>query len=337
MKKIKYIIAIALIALINGAFAQEYFPDSTFVNYKNLANICIANKKNVEMSEITGIDKTFKNFYNDLNLVKSSLPDSLAFINIHYLNKEGMENKIIVSANKQKHTVYFIGKNNQYHKEQVPKYTLTMPVEDEAVLIVYTNSLSVLDELAKLDMQAILQDATQNIVEKGAFRVPQNFYFDHDGNKIIPESIESKSYHTPMDQIELTAGIGVALDKHILVPDINAKIAFTFANKGIVKNRYSLSGQWKYFFDKNASTGKTDMHVNPFINVGYEHNFGKKPGESNWYGIEAGYLLKENGGHFDDNTFRLALTMKLPNKFTISPEFYIGEKIYPGIRLIYGF
>jgi len=336
MKKLNYLIIISFIFTVNSSFAQEYYPDTIFVNFENKANICIANKNNSKINAIENIQETFVNFHHDLELIKSTIPDSLKYLNIRYIIELTDENKIIISPNTNEQQVYYFGENDSFYKYELPKYTIIIPLE-KSKLIIQVNDLTVLTELKEKNIAVILNEAANNLGKEARHRIPQNYYFDHDGKNLDTNSKKTKSYHKPMDQIELTGGIGAGLDKHVLVPDLNARIAFTFANKGIYKSRYYAGMQWKYYFDNNITTGKTDMNINPFLHVGYEYNFGKSPEDSRWYGLEVGYLLKERGGHFDSNTIKVALSMKLPQKFTISPEIYIGEKIYPGLRLVYGF
>lgn len=322
--------------MLKHTFAQEYYPDSLFVNYNKKANICIANKNNSKLNEIENIQENFVDFYNDFELIKNTIPDSLNYLKIRYIIEVTDENKIVISSNESDEQVYYFGENNSFYKYELPKYTILIPLV-KSKLIIQVNDLEILKELKEINVATIINDAANNLDEKGMHRIPQNFYFDHDGKSLDVSSKKTKSDHKPMDQIELTAAAGVGLDQHILVPDLNARMAFSFANKGIYKSKYYIGMQWKYYFDDNATTGKTDININPFLNIGYEYNFSKTPENSKLYGIEVGYLLKERGGHFDNNTFKVALSMKLPQKFTISPEVYIGDKVYPGLRLVYGF
>ncbi len=338
MKNLKFLLIIGLAIVFQKSLAQEYYtPDSLFVNYKNLANICLATNNNAKINQIDDIDRNFESFISNFSLIESKLTDSLKYSKMQYRIAEDDENQIIISENKKDKTIFYFGDDNTFYELQFSKYTITIPLEKHYMLSIQVNDLKVLSELQKVGLNSIIQSAWNNMGESAKHRIPQNFYFDYKENSIVADSKKTKTYHEPMDQIELTGAVGMALDKHVLVPDFNAKISFIFANKGIYKSRYSVSMQWKYFFDDNITTGKTDININPFLNVGYEYNFGKNPESSKWYGLELGYLLKEKGGHFDSNTFKLAFKMKMHNKFSVSPELYIGKDVYPGLRLTYGF
>lgn len=338
MKKVKYLLVFGITLITLQSFSQDLInPDSLFINYKNIATICIANNDNSKVNEIEGITTNYQNFIRDLELIKNDLPDSMNQIKLIHKVDEFSDNIIVISSNESNEVVYYLGENKSYHKKVTPKYSAYISLEKGNSLIVQNNNLDVfLSDLGRQDLDKIVENAWQEMGKDAKNRVSLNFYYDHDGEKILGNTKEIKSYHKPMDQIELTGGVGVALDQHILVPDLNAKIAFTFAKKGIYKSKYTISGQWKYYFDEN-NQGETEININPFLNVGYEHNFSKNPNAPRWFGLEVGYLLKQRGDHYNDNTFRLAVTMGLPSKFVISPELYIGEDIYPGIRLVYGF
>jgi hypothetical protein len=338
MKNIKYLIIITLSIVLHKSQAQEvYIPDSLFINYKNVATITLATRNIEKINQIEDIDRCFESFTSNFSLIKSKLSDSLKYSKMQYRIAENEENQIIISENVKDKTIFYFGDNDSFYELQLSKYTIIIPLENYNALSVQVNDLNVLDDLQKTGMNNIIQSAWNNRGEKAKHRVPQNLYFDYNENAIDADSRKVKTHYKPMDQIELTGGIGVALDQHLIVPDLNAKISFTFANKGIYRSKYSVSMQWKYFFDNNITTGKTDININPFLNIGYAHNFSRNHENTTWYGLEVGYLLKEKGSHFDSNTFKVALSMKLPNKFIIAPEIYISDDFYPGLRLIYGF
>lgn len=337
MKKIKYLIIIGLVVLIQRTNAQEIInPDSLIINYKNVATICLATDCISKLDKVNDINSVYKSFVLDFKLIRNSIPDTFRYVNIQYIHKDGEENIINVSENIHDRTTFYFGENNDYIKYQLSKYTINITLEKRRMIIIKVNDLDIIEELQSKDLSLLLKSSEDLLGKEVKKRIGMNFYFDHNGENIVENSKKTKTYHKPMDQIELVGGAGVSLDQHIWVPDFNARIAFTFAKKGVHKDRYLLSLQWKYFFDENPS-GKTDININPYLNIGYERNFSNDPSSPNWYGIYVGYLLKERGGHYDDDTFKVSVGINLTEKIKFYPEMYIGKVSYPGIRVGFSF
>jgi hypothetical protein len=135
------------------------------------------------------------------------------------------------------------------------------------------------------------------------------------------------------DMLSLKAGVGANLIKNQPVIDLSGELAFVFQKKGISKNQYYLTYNLLYDFIDNSKT-----NLNSFLNLGYRYNLSNNRDDSDWLGVEFGYLISREGDMFDKDTFRFGFNWEVGNSITISPQLYISsEQTFPGLRIGFGF
>lgn len=133
--------------------------------------------------------------------------------------------------------------------------------------------------------------------------------------------------------IFIKANVGVSLIKNDPVIDLTGELGFGATSKGMLKNQYYLA--YNLFYDFNGSSSN---NINSFLNLGYRRNFSKDKDDTNWIGLELGYLVLQNGDMFDEDTFRFGVNWEAGNYISISPQLYISsEQTYPAIRIGFGF
>lgn len=149
--------------------------------------------------------------------------------------------------------------------------------------------------------------------------------------------IQSPAYKT-LDVLEITGGIGSGWVKNTFVSDIYFRIGLGFARKGMIRNIYSVG--WDMMYDFSDSNDNKFYQLNHFVSLGWEHNFSNSPLENKWYGLSVGYLVKQNGDFFKENTFRVSVRKKINDTVSLRPELYFNDffqNIYPGIRVSVAF
>lgn len=76
------------------------------------------------------------------------------------------------------------------------------------------------------------------------------------------------------------------------------------------------------------------IKYNAFANIGYRHNSSKTAKNSNWLGVEFGYLIIKHGNMFENNTFRFGFNWKIGKYVSITPQWYFsGSSSFPSIRI----
>ena len=140
------------------------------------------------------------------------------------------------------------------------------------------------------------------------------------------------------DEMQLSLGTSIQNLKGVWAGSINAKIAFVFGRKMVLKNKYSVQSDWIYDFSSQEQGFQ--KHVNHFVGLGYDHNFSNDPKNSSWYGISASYLIKRNGDFFNKNTFNIGITHSINNHIEIQPMIYFNDffkNAYPSLKIVVGF
>ncbi len=138
-----------------------------------------------------------------------------------------------------------------------------------------------------------------------------------------------------LDQLSLTAGVGLNTFKKDLLPKFNFRMAFQFSRKGILKNSYFAEYELMYDFLEKED-GKTVPKSGKFLSLGYMHNFSDNPDEADWYGLSIGYLLDKKSPIFDDDTWKVSIYRKIGENKEVSAHLYFPDNfgsVFPGISL----
>lgn len=137
-----------------------------------------------------------------------------------------------------------------------------------------------------------------------------------------------------LDQLILTAGVGLNTFKKEFLPDFNFRLALAFSKKGYLKNKYFMDYQIMYdFLDED---GKSVPKSGAFLSLGYMRNFSDSPDEVDWYGISVGYLLRKKSPIFDDDTWKISVYRKIGKNKEVGGHLYFPNnfgKVFPGISV----
>ncbi|MBC7920261.1 MAG: hypothetical protein H7Z75_04150 [Ferruginibacter sp.] len=132
-------------------------------------------------------------------------------------------------------------------------------------------------------------------------------------------------------------GVGVGITK-------NQFYTALLGDVGLVpgRSRVGLRIGWhEYFFFDNQPDGNFTIHRNSFLNAGLLffrpwRLTSELPASSSRGSLVVGYLVRNRGDYFADNTWRLAVGMTALQRLRIEPELYWNgffKQVYPGVRL----
>jgi len=171
-------------------------------------------------------------------------------------------------------------------------------------------------------------DTTSTI--QGRFSKIYNYSFI-EGNLVHNKQLDEQVGKT--DMLFIKGGVGASLIKNQPVIDLAAEIGLGFGKKGILKNQFYLSYTPLFDFVDNST-----IDLNHFVNLGYRYNLSKNKNDSNWLGLELGYLVSQEGDLFNEDTFKIGVNWEVGKYISISPQLYVSKELtYPAVRVGFGF
>jgi len=299
-------------------------------------NLCFAQKPSID-SLIVEIDSQVvvqMSIYNYTNLKKDVGDDLKKLQNILKVNQDIPQNspytisykpqeKLTIKTEKKVETI--IWENGEYKPYQFDnicqvssdKYYMSIEFDNQENLIS--------ENLITKVVEAVGSSSANNSRKLKLFK----YVFENDS------LIKNEDYRigNTSQVIFIKAGVGASLIKNDPVIDLTGELGFGATSKGMLRNQYYLA--YNLFYDFNESSSND---INSFLNLGYRRNFSNDENDTNWVGLEFGYLISQNGDMFDDDTFRFGVNWEAGNYITISPQLYISsEQTYPAIRIGFGF
>lgn len=199
--------------------------------------------------------------------------------------------------------------------------------DENNYLEITTTNLSILSDM---QLQKCFKDVISKLPESknNSYKA---VYECNDGKVILLE--DEVGTDASLDMLGLTAGAGAGLIKSTWVADLSAEVFFLFNKKGILKYNPYVSTNLVFDYDS-----ENNFNVNSFLNLGFRWNQNKKNESPDWLGVEVGYLIKQEGDLFGDNTVKLGLNWSLVKgrSVYVSPQLYFTDNfnsIYPAIRI----
>ena len=155
-------------------------------------------------------------------------------------------------------------------------------------------------------------------------------------NEALSYSEALSQTNQPLDFLEFSIGAGGGLVRGQWVADLTGEISIELNKKGRMRYNPYLSTNSLFSFN---TEGK--LEVNSFLNAGFRWNMEKTDPKPDWLGVEVGYLYRNRGDLFGDNTFRLGLNWSLVKgrSVYVSPQLYFTDNfntVFPGIRVGFG-
>jgi len=186
------------------------------------------------------------------------------------------------------------------------------------------------------DMSLVSDMPLSECVQKVIAKLPEKTHWPKTlSYECIDGSInELDNKNNQVDFLELQFGAGAGLVKSTWVADISFGVSLGLNHKGMVRAPY-VSANMVFDFD-----AESNMHINTFLNLGYQWNLNKKTEKPNMLGVELGYLIVKQGDLFGDNTFKLGVNWSPAKHITVSPQLFIIDNFnqaFPGVRIGFGF
>jgi len=194
-------------------------------------------------------------------------------------------------------------------------------------VVITTTDLSILSDM---QLQKCFKDLISILPESKNNSYKAIYECNNGVVRLLEDELSTGS---SIDAIELTAGAGAGLIKSTWVADLSAKVGFLFNKKGVLKYNPYISTNLVFDYDS-----ENNFNVNSFLNLGFRWNQNKKNESPDWLGVEVGYLYKQEGDLFGDNTVKLGLNWSLVKgrSVYVSPQLYFTDNfnsIYPAIRI----
>lgn len=317
MKYLKRIFIAALLLFVGtSTFAQKKYLDSLSIEIEDKMKIEMSIYDYYELKET--VEKDLKSLQEILK-VNESIPENSPFDIVYEPNKK-------LTIKDSESTEKIIWKNG---KQMLYQFNNTCEIlGDDYRLHIEYNSL---ENLISRDLVDKLGEVIANTSEiENRYSTTYHYSFS-DENMVHNEELNNVTGGS--DMLSITTSVGANLIKNQPVIDLNFKAGFVFSKKGILKNEYFVTYNLLYDFVNNS-----EFNINSFLGLGFRHNMSNDKDDSDWLGLELGYLVSKNGDMFDENTFRVGLNWEVGNLITVSPQLYIsGEQTYPGLRIGFGF
>jgi hypothetical protein len=316
MKYLKQTLTIALIALnITLSHAQKTYQDTLSVKIDNKIEVGLS------IYNYSDLKDTVEDNLEVLNKIlkdNNNIPVNLPYTIIYEPHK-----KLSIKEAESKETVIW-----ENGKQKPYKFTNTCKISAKSYFMII--EFNELEDLTSEDFINRLKEAIDATITN------QNRYsrlFNYEFKEGSMASNEDNIIGKRGDMISIKAGVGANLIKNQPVIDLSGELAFVFQKKGISKNQYYLTYNLLYDFIDNSKT-----NLNSFLNLGYRYNLSNNRDDSDWLGVEFGYLISREGDMFDKDTFRFGFNWEVGNSITISPQLYISsEQTFPGLRIGFGF
>ena len=320
MKNLKKVI-ILLLLLLGGTlstYSQESYLDSIYVQIDDNMELSMAIYDYEALDEKVGMDlKSLQSILKDNQDIPENESYSITYEPNKLLTIKHIEpgERIIWKNGKQ--TRYRVNNQCNIYSDH---YRLQIKF-NELEKIISDSLISKIKEVI---------DTTNGI--RGRFATTYNYSYQ--GGQLVHNK-ELDKINGQMDVLSLKGGVGVNLIKSQPVIDLSAEIALIFSKKGILKNQYYLSYNQLDVFSSNNK-----INLNGFINLGYRYNLSNTIKNTNWLGVDLGYLVVRHGDFLGKNTFKLGINWEIGKYMSISPQIYSSgdfTELYPVVRLGIGF
>ncbi len=136
------------------------------------------------------------------------------------------------------------------------------------------------------------------------------------------------------DMLELAIGVGAGLVRSTWIPDLSMKLGLGLNHKGVAQGPY-VSSNLLFDFDAENS-----VHLNTFLNLGYQWSMDKEANRRDLLGFELGYLIAKQGELFGENTVKVGFNWSPIKLVSVNPHLYISDNFktaFPGVRISFGF
>lgn len=214
-----------------------------------------------------------------------------------------------------------------------PTDSVVVELPHNTKMILVLDDINKLKLLEKTNLDSLVKALNQQLQESNAIpsaSAPKIGYTGLGKQSATPDTAKST------DQLVLWASVGVGLVRNEFVPQLAPGLELRIKDKA-----YFVHYDMNFFFDRNAE-GKYNMHLNSFLDVGigfkpWRNGMINSTDADHFRRVSVGYLIQQNGGYFERNTFRLSYSYPiLDNKIKVMPQLYFTDNfktMFPGVSL----
>ena len=361
MKRVIYLLMLSL-SIKGAAFAQNNHSgnntDKTFEFPKNsihqqvMFELGHGNRLQVDLNEagtfthLPDIDSLLSVFIHDMAPFKDSLTDDLSIKRIDYRLDSSGRKEIRVQQYKPKGASYILDKGD----------LAALKLEQDTVnilsstyrLSIYINQLSELSSLinGSINAKILILQQKRNIddwVKGNDGRMHEKKDYGISAKQPFGDIPQ------PQDVLEISPAASIQNYKYYFVPsfDISATVVI---NNAVWKThnsryKYEIGAHWEPQFFFQTVQGKLQTYRNDFVTLTFGYGLKdtsvqkKSPFR---HEISVGYLIRNTGGFYEKNTFRVGLdkVSLFQDKLTIEPVIYFDnlfKGVTPGLRITRGF
>lgn len=235
--------------------------------------------------------------------------------------------KVEVSRLEKDNDIYVIDRDQMTEKksDRVEFWMLY----DQVAISFSINDLSNLEDVKSLDIESVWSQIGMKFENQGK----RNLYRGIGEIKYGKANIEKiEANNSRLDNIELSAGVGLGFYRDRWVPDITGKVAFNLLDRlGNKRLQFGLLFTEHYFFKEVENEG-FDLELNSFLSA-----FGSLKSLGDYeLGLGIGTLIYRQGDFYKGSTYKFSLyTQKDHSKITFTPELIITndfKDVFPAIK-----
>ncbi|SDM08772.1 hypothetical protein SAMN05421823_110124 [Catalinimonas alkaloidigena] len=310
---------LTLLCLAGTATAQTY-PDTILIHLPDRAQLQLAVPNAGKLDAIESLNALLQRLEQDLAPVQDSLVDPHRVTVVRYVHGTEGRQLTVQNTTEAGYEVRYDARGT-LAAQQRQADTVYFPVGGAGPARLTLPSVTRLADVIAADPDARLRE----VVAKAHPRFQQTVTYNPDA----AEPVQTHFKHT--DQLEITGGAGVGVVRDKLVPDLALNFAFRFSKKAQPSAHYfAVSPSLHYFFARQPE-GNYKMDVNTFVSVAYARRF-----PQSIVGLGAGYLVRNKGDYFGDNTIKLFGWLGgVEKNYRVYPELIITDNfktVFPGIR-----
>jgi len=335
---------VIFLQILNFQFAHvakggNYYADTVRIGLNNGAMIELCGEDLTKhFPDKFEINKKLSEFLNHWELLKIENLSPNKKMLVRY-DQTTWEPRIIISDQNSSECYTFTNRKDSFSLVPPQKGHILELIVTFIKVRIYFSEFSQLKEIENMNTEFVFSELKKKLNSKTNL-FPDDCamikWYKLNENNMLTTLYETCSmrHRNGNGEIQLSLGTNLQNLKGIWAGSFNAKIAFVFGRKMVLRNKYSVQSDWIYDFSSREQ--QFQKHVNYFVGVGYARNASFNPKNSSWYGISTSYLLKRNGDFFNKNTFAIGLSRSIDSRFEIQPMIYFNDffkNAYPSLKI----
>ncbi len=332
MKHILYILTILMLFIAPTIVkAQDVaMPDTIQFRMSNHMSMEIVSSDFYEMGSWRSLDSLYVLFLNDLEKIENEILDKQTANNFNYLI-DGPYRRIQVNSRTAVANEVSFDANGDVIYFQVAVFRMGGVNQ----ITFKSSSLEGFKDFKEINLDQLIQSAKSEVFPEGngkSKHVSTVFFVDE--GKIIKD--KTLSYGRPADTIEISFGIGLGTIRSTLTPDIEAKLMFNLAKKGI--DRFQLGASYEALFSFHANDeGNMDVRTNSFLSLIFARSVNmSRTSKRQMAGIKMGRTVVRDDNTFDGDAYKFGFYYEMGSRFTLEPAVIFENNFktaFPVIRV----